>query len=104
MFNYILIGLLLVSGLFLIVAVLMQQGKSKGMSGAIGGGSDTFFGKNNGSKTQRVLSKLTTIIGIIFVLAVLAVYVFQVDRERDNEGTQSILPSTSVTTSDVADN
>ena len=44
---YIAIGIiLLAAALFLVVAVLLQTGKSQGLSGTISGGSETFFGKN----------------------------------------------------------
>ena len=33
-------------GLFLIAVVLLQSGKSAGLSGAIAGGADTFLSKN----------------------------------------------------------
>ncbi len=70
--------ILLVAAVFLIIAVLMQQGKSKGMSGAIGGGTaDTFFGKTKGKSADKMLSKLTTIVGIAFVVIVLTVYIIQ---------------------------
>ena len=42
--------ILIVAALFLIVAVLLQSGKDKKLSGAIGGtSSDTYYGKNKGS-------------------------------------------------------
>ncbi|MBR6681485.1 MAG: preprotein translocase subunit SecG, partial [Clostridia bacterium] len=63
--------ILLVAAVFLVVAILIQQGKSKGMSGAIGGGTaDTFFGKTKGKSLDKTLSKLTTIIGVVFVVIV----------------------------------
>ena len=82
--NYVLIGLLLVSGLFLIIAVLMQHGKSHGLSGSIAGGAETFFGKEKGTKIDKLLGKLTTVIGIIFVLMVLIVYFIQPDFKYDS--------------------
>lgn len=76
---YILQGLLLVMGAFLVVAVLMQHGKDHGLSGTIAGGAETFFGRDQGSRIDRLLGKLTTIIGIVFVLIVVVVYVIQPD-------------------------
>ena len=35
----------LLAGLFLIAVVLLQSGKSAGLSGSIAGGADTFFSK-----------------------------------------------------------
>ncbi len=69
------IVLLLMAG-FLIVAVLLQTGKEKGgLSGAIAGGADTFFGKNGGDKKQKRLSRWTTIVAIAFVIVVIAMYI-----------------------------
>ncbi|MEG0765783.1 MAG: preprotein translocase subunit SecG, partial [Pseudoflavonifractor sp.] len=34
------------AGLFLVAVVLLQSGKSAGLSGAISGGMDTFMSKN----------------------------------------------------------
>ena len=82
--NYILLGLLLLSGLFLIIAVLMQHGKSHGLSGAIAGGAETFFGKEKGTKIDKMLGKLTTVVGIIFVVLVLVVYFIQPDFKYDS--------------------
>ena len=33
-------------GVFLVVVVLLQEGKTAGLSGAISGGADTFLSKN----------------------------------------------------------
>ena len=66
---------LLVLGVFLTVAVLLQQGKAHGLSGAIAGGAETFFGKEKGKKVDRIVSKWTTIISIVFVLVVLLFYI-----------------------------
>ena len=57
----------------IIVLVLLQEGKSAGLSGAIAGGAETFFGKN---KSRTMESKLVLIAKIIaisfFVLALVA--------------------------------
>lgn len=75
--------LLLISALFLIVAVLMQNGKSHGLSGAISGGAETFFGKQKGSTIEKRLAKLTTVVAIIFVVIVLVMYVIQDQTDFD---------------------
>lgn len=71
--------LLLVAGIFLVIAVLLQRAKTKGLSGAIAGGVDTFFGKEQGPKVDRLLNRLTVIVAIVFVLFVVIVYVIQPD-------------------------
>ncbi len=74
---------LIVASLFLIFAVLMQSGKSKRLSGTIAGGAETFFSKNKGKAMDKVLSKLTTIIAVCFVVMVVVVYVIQDKPTRD---------------------
>ena len=69
--------ILLVFALFLIVAVLMQQGKAHNLSGAIAGGAETFFGKSKAQTMNKKLSVLTTVVAIVFALLVCAVYVMQ---------------------------
>lgn len=61
--------LILVSVL-LIAIVLMQKSREGGLSGAIAGGSDTFFGKNKGRTNEARLAKITRYVAIaFFVLA-----------------------------------
>ena len=69
--------ILLLAAIFLIVAVLMQSGKSHKLSGTIAGGAETFFGKTKGKTIDKMLSKLTTIVSVVFVVLVLVVYIFQ---------------------------
>ena len=68
---------LLALGVLLTIAVLMQHGKSYGLSGTIAGGAETFFGKEKGGRIDKILSRVTTVMGIVFVLLVLLVYVVQ---------------------------
>ena len=75
--------ILLLIALFLIVAVLMQNGKSHGLSGAIAGGAETFFGKQKGGTIEKKLSKITTVVAIIFVVIVLVVYIIQDQTDFD---------------------
>jgi preprotein translocase subunit SecG len=75
--------ILLITAVFLIIAVLMQSGKSHNLSGAIAGGAETFFGKAKGKTIDKMLSKLTTIVAIFFALLVIIVYVIQPDTAID---------------------
>ena len=50
----------------LITTVLMQHGKQQGLSGAIAGGAETFFGKNKGRTIDAMLKKFTAVIAILF--------------------------------------
>ncbi|RJQ27963.1 MAG: preprotein translocase subunit SecG [Peptococcaceae bacterium] len=50
----------------LIVVILLQSGKSAGLSGAIAGGAETFFGKKRG--LDEFLSKVTIVVAVLFAL------------------------------------
>ncbi|MGI5899733.1 MAG: preprotein translocase subunit SecG [Christensenellales bacterium] len=52
----------------LIALVLMQSDKSAGLSGAITGGSDTFFGKRKSKSYEGKLAFLTKIAVVSFVV------------------------------------
>ncbi len=52
----------------LVVVVLLQSGKSAGLSGSIGGGAETFFGKNKARTLDGMLSRATTVVAILFVI------------------------------------
>ena len=67
--------ILMVMALFLIVSVLIQQGKDKKLSGSIAGGTDTYYGKGKGKSWDKILSRLTTVIAILFAVLVVAMYV-----------------------------
>ena len=58
-----------VISVLLIVVVLMQHGKQQGMSGAIAGGAETFFGKNKGRTIDAMLRKFTAVVAILFVIS-----------------------------------
>jgi preprotein translocase subunit SecG len=68
---------ILIFAVFLILAVLMQHGKSKHLSGSIAGGAETFFGKEKGKTIDRILSRVTTVVAIVFVAVVILLYTFQ---------------------------
>ena len=70
----IIFGSILLACALLIVAVLLQDSQ-KGLSGAIAGGSDTYYGKNKGKSKQKKLSKLTAIASIVFVVIALATFI-----------------------------
>ena len=53
----------------LIIVVLLQHGKQQGLSGAIAGGAETFFGKNKGRTIDAMLTKFTAVIAILFVIS-----------------------------------
>ena len=52
----------------LIVVVLLQSGKQAGLSGSIGGGAETFFGKNKARTLDGLLSRATTVVATLFIV------------------------------------
>ena len=74
---------LLVTAVFLAIAVLMQSGKSHNLSGSIAGGAETFFGKTKGKAIDKMLSKITTVVAIAFAVLVIIVYIIQPDEYVD---------------------
>ena len=56
----------IIASLGLIATVLLQSGKSAGLSGAIAGGAETFFGKKKG--LDDLLSKLSLVSAIAFMI------------------------------------
>ena len=62
--------------IFLVVAVLMQSGKDKRLSGAIAGGAETFFGKSKAQRWDKLLSTLTTIVSIVFAVLAVVMYIY----------------------------
>ena len=57
---------LIVTAISIVILVLLQESKSDGLSGAIAGGAETFFGKNKGRTMENKLVKLTKVFAIIF--------------------------------------
>ncbi len=58
----------LLCSFILIVVVMLQSGKSAGLSGAISGGAETFLSKNKAKTLDHKLAKLTKWVAILFML------------------------------------
>lgn len=68
----ILIGvLLIITSIFIVCLVLLQQSRRAGLSGAISGGAETFLGKNKSRSAEAKLSKFTKIFGVVFFILAL---------------------------------
>ena len=64
----------LISGLAVTVVVLMQSGKSAGLSGAISGGAETFLSKGKAKTWDAKLAKATKWFALAFVLLTLSLH------------------------------
>ena len=92
--EYVLIVILLISALFIIGAVLMQNSGSEGLSGTIAGNQETYYGRDKSTRIERVLLKWTGIAAIVFGVAVLLAYVIQPDY--------TVVPSISTTLDELS--
>ena len=76
-YHYLIGAVLIISSIIIVVSVMLQQSQQQGLSGAISGGSDTFFDKNKGRTIESKLANITKIFAIIFfVVALVAVVGF----------------------------
>lgn len=65
--------LLVIVSLALIVVVLLQSGKSAGLSGAISGGAEQLFGKQKARGMDLVLHRITVVLAVLFFVLTIAV-------------------------------
>lgn len=68
-----LMTLLLIVSIALIVVVLLQSGKSAGLSGAISGGAEQLFGKQKARGLDLVLHRVTIVLAALFFILAVAV-------------------------------
>ena len=57
----------------LVAIVMLQSGKSAGLSGAIDGGADTFLSKNKAKSADARLARMTKWVAIVFMVLTLVV-------------------------------
>lgn len=63
---------LAIASIVLIASILLQSGKSAGLSGSIGGGAEQLFGKKKSKGYEALLSKVSVVGAISFILCSLA--------------------------------
>ncbi len=68
-----LIVLLIIDCSALITVVLLQEGKSSGLSGAISGGAEQLFGKQKQRGVDLFLNRLTIILSILFFVLMICI-------------------------------
>ncbi|MEF9597159.1 preprotein translocase subunit SecG [Staphylococcus aureus] len=71
--NTFLIVLLIIDCIALITVVLLQEGKSSGLSGAISGGAEQLFGKQKQRGVDLFLNRLTIILSILFFVLMICI-------------------------------
>ena len=93
--------ILIIISVALIVTVLLQSGKNKSLSGAIAGGSDTFFNKSGAkNKKDKMMSTITGVLAVLFVVIVLVMYVTQDTKDNYNGNYDTPAEVTATTTAE----
>lgn len=72
-----LVTLLVIVSIGLIVVVLLQSGRSAGLSGAISGGAEQLFGKQKARGIDLVLHRITVVLSVLFFILTIAVTYFK---------------------------
>ena len=70
--SYVLGGLIIFVSLVIVVLVLFQSSKKRGLSGAIAGAADTYMTKNKAKSLDAKLAKMTKWVAVVFVVLTLA--------------------------------
>ncbi|GAB6935166.1 MAG: preprotein translocase subunit SecG [Calditerricola sp.] len=68
--------LLVLVSLGLIAIVLLQSGRSAGLSGAIAGGAEQLMGKTKARGLEAVFARITTVLAVLFMVLSLTVAYF----------------------------
>jgi preprotein translocase subunit SecG len=68
--------MLVIACIGLIIVVLLQSGKSAGLSGAIGGGAEQLMGKQKARGIDALLGRLTVVFAVLFMVLTIALGYF----------------------------
>lgn len=74
-YHYLLGAVLIISSIIITVIVLLQEGRSQGLSGAIAGGAETFLGKTKGRSIEAKLERITKWLIVAFFVVVLTAFI-----------------------------
>lgn len=72
------VTLLIIISIALIGVVLLQSGKSAGLSGAISGGAESLFGKQKARGLDLILHRITVVLSVLFFVLAIAVTYFKI--------------------------
>lgn len=73
-YHYVFGAVLILASIIITIVVLMQEGRSQNLSGAIAGGAETFLGKFKGRTIEAKLEKITKWLIVAFFVIVLAAF------------------------------
>lgn len=89
--------------LFMIAVVLLQSGKSAGLSGDIAGGAEAFLGKSKAKSYEGTLKKLTKVAAIGIMVLAIGLVIIQVYVMPNNNETVVPEATPAVEETDVTD-
>lgn len=76
-YHYVFGAVLIVGSIIITIVILMQEGRSQNLSGAISGGTDSFIGKSKGRTIEGKLERVTKwLIALFFIIVLAAFLVF----------------------------
>lgn len=73
-YHYVFGAVLILISVIITIVVLMQEGRSQNLSGAITGDADSFVGKSKGRTIEGKLERLTKWLIVVFFVIVLAAF------------------------------
>lgn len=73
-YHYVFGAVLILASVIITVVVLMQEGRSQNLSGAIAGGAETFLGKSKARTVEAKLERITKWLIVAFFVIVLAAF------------------------------
>ncbi|HAA2478635.1 TPA_asm: preprotein translocase subunit SecG [Listeria monocytogenes] len=68
--------LLIIVSVLLITVIILQPGKSAGLSGAISGGVEQLFGKQKARGLELILHRTTIVLSVVFFAILIALAYF----------------------------
>ena len=77
-YDYVLGSIILLFAIVIIAVILLQEGRSKGISGTISGGADTFLSRGKAKAIDAVLAKWTKVVAVAFIMLIVAANVLSI--------------------------
>lgn len=77
-YDYVLGSIILLFAIVIIAVILLQEGRSKGISGTISGGADTFLSRGKARAVDAVLARWTKLVACAFIVLIIVANVLSI--------------------------
>lgn len=77
-YDYVLGSIILLFAIVIIAVILLQEGRSKGISGTISGGADTFLSRGKARAVDAVLARWTKLVAFAFIVLIIVANVLSI--------------------------